>query len=118
MSVEMNLGGALTPRLGVCPGQNTAGDPGMDPGNPRSVSSDTETTFGLDLNKGDTLLVEARRSDTAPNGFAFGSITQLPGIRFRVFIDGALLQADEVAGNLISDTGDDSPSVSFSFTAQ
>ena len=107
---------SLEPRLGACPGQDNAGDPAMDPGNPLGDSTDTETTFGFDIDPGDTVIVEARRSNTLPEGGIV--FIQPPGLRFRVMVNGALLQPDEVSGSLTSQSGEDSPNLTFSFTAQ
>jgi hypothetical protein len=114
--VETDLGGALTPELGVCPGQDNAGDPAMDPGNPLGSSTDTATTFGFDIDSGDTVILEARRSNTPPEGGIV--FIQPPGLRFRVMVNGALLQPDEVSGSLTSQSGAASPNLTFSFTVQ
>jgi len=108
--------GPLNPELGVCPGVDNAGDPAMDPGNPMSISSDTETAFVFETQKGDTVIVEARRGFTPPEGGI--EFTAPPGLRAQVFVNGALLQADELEGESVGSAGDTSPSISFSFTSR
>ena len=106
--------GTLPPTLGVCPG-DPVGEPEIDPGNPLDLSSNP-VKFGLILNKGDTLVVQSRRSDTLPGGGI--PYTTLPGIRAVVNVGGIQLQAGEVEGNRASGAGDPSPNISFSFTSQ
>ena len=113
--------GAVTPTLGLCPGQGL-GDPGLDPGNPLDLNSDP-TIFGLQLEKGDRVVVEARRSDTVPGGGQVITFHGFPGIRARLSVDGIVLQADEVQCaeepcNLSSEVEDPSPNISFSFTTR
>jgi hypothetical protein len=109
-------GPATNPALGVCPGKDEAGDAGIDPGNPLSTNSDNRTAMAFDLQKGDTVIVEARRSNQFPEGEI--PFTQLPGLRARMRVDGTLLQSDEVEGNLTSSPSDPSPNISFSFTSK
>ena len=114
--------GATTPVLGLCPGKDTLGEPGLDPGNPIDLDSDA-SIFGLQLNKGDRVIVEARRADTAPGAGTVITFHEPPGIRARLLIDGVVLQADEVQCaekpcSVSSEDGDPSPNVSFSFTTK
>jgi hypothetical protein len=115
--VEQDLvgGGDLDPVLGECPGPGL-GTAALDPATPDA--NPDPTIFGFSLRKGDTVIVEARRSNTIPGGGQIIEFLQQPGIRARLFIDGALLQADEVTGNTSSPFTDPSPNVSFSFTSK
>jgi hypothetical protein len=114
--VLLDLGATeLDPELGECPGPDF-GDPVLDPATPDA--NPDPTIFGFSLQKGDTVIVQARRSDTIPGGGQIIAFQQDPGIRARLFIDGALLQADEITGNASSAPGDPSPNISFSFTSK
>lgn len=114
--VVADLGGApLNPQLGQCPGPDL-GNPALDPATPDANSD--PLVFGFALEKGDTVIVQARRSDTIPGGGQIIQFLQVPGIRARLFIDGALLQADEVTGNASSPNTDPSPNISFSYTSK
>jgi len=112
--VEGNLG-ALVPELGNCPGQDL-GDPKLDP-----LTADANrdaTIFGFTLNKGDTVFVEARRSDQVPGGNEVFEFFEPAGIRATFTVDGATLQESEVQGTLTSTSGEPSPNLSFSFTSK
>jgi hypothetical protein len=114
--LELALPEPPDPMLGICPGRDTAGNAAIDPGNPLSHNTDTETIFAFEVEKGDTILVEARRSNTPPaGGIVFYS---LPALRSRFFIDGQELQSDEVDGSLNSPSNAASPSVTYSYTTQ
>ena len=106
----VNPGQQLEPPLGRCPG-SLLGQPAMDPGNPA-----TDAT-GLDfvLAPGDTVIVEARLGNEVPGGGQVITFISPPGISARLFIGGALLQPEEVEGNLLS-TDPNFPNIAFSFT--
>jgi hypothetical protein len=112
--VEDGLNAAVDPPLGVCPGQDL-GDPAFDPftadGNP------DPTIFGFTLDKGDTVIVESRRSDETPGGGQIIEFFSEPGLLAEFFVDGSALQSDEITGSLVS-TDPESPSISFSFTSK
>jgi hypothetical protein len=119
--IDTVLQGSTSPELGRCPGQDLE-DPGFDPGNPLDLNADP-VVFGLQLDKGDRLIVEARRSDTVPGGGQVIIFHEFPGIRAAVSIDGIILGADEIqcgqgSCSLSSVSGDPSPNVSFSFTTK
>lgn len=107
--------GSLNPALGRCPGP-TLGTAAFDPAT--TDANPDPTIFGFALEKGDTVIVQARRSDSIPGGGQIITFLQQPGIRGRLFIDGTLLQADEVTGNTSSPSTDPSPNISFSFTSK
>ena len=103
------------------PGQ-VLGDPALDPDNPLDLNSDP-VIFGLELNKGDRVIVEGRRSDTVPGGGQVIRFEEFPQIRARLVIDGILLQPDDIQCadepcSLSSQEGDSSPNVSFSYTTR
>jgi hypothetical protein len=113
--------GAVAPELGLCPGQDL-GDPAFDPGNPLDLNGDP-LIFGLQLDKGDRVIVEARRSDTVPGNGQVITFYEPPGLRARLSIDGILLQGNDVQCaqapcSLSSEEGDPSPNVSFSLTVK
>jgi hypothetical protein len=108
--IDATLQGATLPELGLCPGR-TVGEPALDPGNPNSGVD----SLSFDLDAGDTLIVEARRSDNVPSG---GLIFINPAsISARLFIDGVELSPNEVNGSL-SATDPNDPAIFFSYTSQ
>jgi len=113
--VEAALG-ALDPPLGFCPGADL-GDPGIDPAT-EDLSPTDPTIFGLALQKGDTLIVEARLANATPGGGQVIEFLQDPGLRARLFVDGTQLQSDAVIGTTTSPTSGPGAAIRFSFTPQ
>jgi hypothetical protein len=112
--VEQTQGGLpLDPRLGDCP-FGSVGAAALDPFT--ADANPDPTIFGFELLKGDTVRVEARRSSTVPGGGI--DFVQPPGIRARLFIDGSLLQPNQVTGNTSSNAQDESPNISFSYRSE
>jgi len=118
-ALENGVGGGapLDPPLGNCPGDplGLLGTSVMDP-----LTTDLNpdsTIFGLDLRKGDTLIVEARLSDQVPADGGIIPFISNAGIQTMITVDGVALQANEVVGNL-SSTDPDGPAITFSFTSQ
>jgi hypothetical protein len=103
---------ATDPPLGLCP-TPYLGDPVLDP-----VGNGGLTSLAFELNKGDTLRVEARRSAEVPGGNTVIPFSTPAGLRAVVTIDGVPLQADEVTGNLTGSPSDPSPNLSFFFKSE
>ena len=114
---ETNLGlGPLDPQLGLCPGTDSLGDSALDP-----LTEDLDPDpdiFGLTLLKGDAITVEARLSDVTPGGNVVIPFLVNPGIRARLFVDGTVVQPDEIDGNLVSQPDDPSPNIVFTFVSK
>jgi hypothetical protein len=115
-AVETSLGGQpLVPPLGNCPGDDF-GDPAVDPG---TVDGNPDpAVFGIDLNKGDTLIIEAVLSDEVPGSNQVIEFDFEPRLRSVLEIDGAALQAGDVIGDISSGENGPGAFVSFSYTSR
>ena len=100
------------PVLGICPG-DPVGTASLDPGNPLASG----TTLAVAMEPGDTLIVEARRSNTIPGGGTVIEFLANPSLSATLTIDGAPLLGTEVEGSLES-VDPVSPNFAFSYTSQ
>ena len=90
----------------TCPGSPGLGEPRMS----GTLANPLPAPFTLDLEKGDTILVKARKSITPPEGVELFSAPVLLG---SVFLNG--LQIRNLTGTSVS-TSDQAGGISFSFT--
>ena len=90
----------------TCPGSPGLGDPRMS----GTLAEPLPAPFTLDLEKGDTIIVKARKSISPPEGVEVFSEPTLQG---SVFLNG--LQISNLTGTSVS-TSDQAAGISFSFT--
>ena len=97
-----------TPPFGICPGVDL-GDPGI-----RS----TGQPYSLKLDKGDTIIVQARRftEPILPPGIEFPT-DDFPDVRVQFFVDGVQLSATQVNGPTSTGTDLDGE-INFTFTVR
>lgn len=114
MQVNVGLGGAPPdPALGFCPG-DPVGEPGIDPGNP--ITDAEGLHFNLD--PGDTLIVEASRSNATPGGGQVITFITPPSIRARLFLAGAEITPQEVTSGSLTPVDPETPTIGFTYTSQ